>query len=91
MRLSVVKPLIILVFLGLAIANIGIFISSMQLSDKITFYDVETKRLKQVNLDLEQKIYEVNSLQKAASAAAKLEFNKKAEPNYLQNLGIALQ
>ena len=91
MRLSVVKPLIILMFVGLAIANIGIFISSMQLSDKITYYDKESKRLKQENLDLEQKIYEVNSLQKAASAAAELEFTKKAEPNYLENLGGALK
>lgn len=91
MRLAVVKPLIILIFIGLAIANIGIFISSMQLSDKITFYDSETKRLKQENLDLEQKIYEINSLQKASSAAAELDFVKKAQPNYLQNLGIALQ
>lgn len=91
MRLSVVKPLIILMFVGLAIANIGIFISSIQLSDKITFYDKESKRLKQENLDLEQKIYEVNSLQKAASAAAELDFTKKAEPNYLENLGVALK
>jgi hypothetical protein len=78
-------------FVGLAIANIGIFISSMQLSDRITFYDKESKRLKMENLDLEQKIYEVNSLQKAASAAAELDFTKKAEPNYLENLGVALK
>lgn len=78
-------------FVGLAVANIGIFISSMQLSERISYYDRETKRLKMENLDLEQKIYEVNSLQKAASAAAALDFTKKAEPNYLENLGSALQ
>lgn len=78
-------------FVGLAIANIGIFISSMRLSDKITFYSSESKRLKEENLDLEQKIYEVNSLQKAASAAAELDFTKKAQPNYLNNLGVALK
>jgi hypothetical protein len=91
MKLSIVKPLIVLMFFALAVANVGIFISSMHLSDKITFYDQESKRLKEENLELEQKIYEINSLQKAASAAAELKFNKKAQPNYLQNLGVALK
>lgn len=91
MKLSVVKPIIVLTFFGLAVANIGIFISSMSLSDKITFYDKETKRLKEENLDLEQKIYEINSLQKAASAAADMDFVKKAQPNYLNNLDVALK
>lgn len=91
MNLSVVKPLIVMMFFGLALANVGIFVSSTRLSERITFYDNESKRLEQENRDLEQKIYEVNSLQKAASAAAELKFTKKAQPNYLQNLDVALQ
>ncbi|MBI1862812.1 hypothetical protein HYS00_01690 [Candidatus Microgenomates bacterium] len=91
MNLTIVKPLIVFMFIGLAVANIGIFISSMQLSDKITYYSRESKRLKEENQDLEQKIYEVNSLQKAASQAAELDFTKKAQPNYLNNLGVALK
>ena len=80
-----------LFFILLLGANIYIFLSGMDLSQKINTYEKETKRLHQENIDLEAKAYEANSLQYAASRAADLDFTKKAEPYFLENLHFALK
>lgn len=63
----------------------------MKVSEKITFYEIETKKLKQNNIELEKKAFVANSLQRAASVAAELKFTKKAEPYFLDNLRVALK
>jgi cell division protein FtsB len=83
--------LVWLFFVLLLAANIYIFLSGMNLSEKINTYEKETKRLRQENIDLEAKAYEANSLQHAASRAAELDFSKKAEPYFLDNLRVALK
>lgn len=91
MRKGVFRFVVWSLFLALVVANIAIFVSGMRLSEQINFYEKETKRLHQENLELEQKMYEVNSLQHAASLAAQLDFKKKAEPYYLHQIGFALK
>lgn len=83
--------LVWLFFVFLLAANIYIFLSGMNLSEKINTYEKETRRLHQENIDLEAKAYEANSLQYAASRAAELDFTKKAEPYFLDNLRVALK
>ncbi len=78
------------IFLVLIGANVFIFLSGMKVSEQINFYETETKKLKQENIDLEKKAYAAESLQNAASVAAQLEFTKKAEPYFLENLRFAL-
>lgn len=78
-------------FLLLIGTNVFIFLSGMKVSEQINFYEIETKKLKQENIDLEKKAYEANSLQHAASVAAQLDFTKKAEPYFLENLRVALK
>ena len=86
-----IKPAIWMAFLVLIGANIFIFLSGMKLSEQINFYETETKKLHQENIDLEKKAYEANSLQHAASIAGELDFTKKAEPYFLESLRFALK
>ena len=62
-----------------------------QKSQKITFYETNTQKLKKENLELEAYLYKINSLQYTSSQAAKLEFSKKADPYFLENLRFALK
>lgn len=72
-------------------ANIVIFVKSMSLSQQINLFEMETKKLKQENIELEKEAYRINSLQYVSSIAAELGFKKKAEPYFLENLDFALK
>lgn len=82
--------IIVLVFLALVIVNIGIFVKSIVLGADMNRYELETKKLAAENLDLENQMYEMDSLSFAASQAAKLNFTQSANPIYLENLKYAL-
>jgi len=84
------KKILIPVFLLLFIVNIYAFVTGINLADKITFYESETKKLHQENQDLETKVFAVDSLRYAVSLADGLKFTKKAQPVYLDNLKYAL-
>ncbi len=75
---------------GLLIAvNVFVFVSGMSLSQEINKLEVETKKLKRENMELENKLYQTNSLEFASIFAEDLDFTQKAEPHYLENLGFA--
>ena len=76
-------------FLGLIIANVSTFVSSIVLGSKINYYEIETRKLHQQNIELEKKAYQVSSYQSIASEAARLNFVKKVEPMYIDNLPVA--
>lgn len=78
-----------LLFTILICTNIFIFVSSMNLSEDINKLESKTKRLKQENMELENKLYRTNSLESASLYAKELDFTKKASPYYLENLGFA--
>lgn len=88
---KIAKLLIGVLFLVLIAANLYIFVSGMNISQQISYLDQETKRLHKENLSLQKKAYEADSLQFAASVAAQLDFDQKAEPFFLENLGFALR
>ncbi len=79
------------VFISLIFINVFIFINGIRLSQKITFYEINTQKLKKENLELEAYLYKINSLQFTSSQAAKLDFSKKADPYFLENLRFALK
>ena len=85
------KILLTVLFLVLVTANLLIFVSGMNLSQQISHFEQETKRLRRENISLQKKAYEADSLQFAASVAAQLNFAQKAEPYFLENLGFALR
>jgi len=84
------KNIFYLVFAVLLFANVSIFISSMYLGEEINRFDSETKQLSQENLNLEKEVYQVQSLQYAASLSAHLNFTKQSQPVYFENLKYAL-
>lgn len=75
--------------LVLAFVNVYIFVSGLGLQSEMMYYEKETKRIEQENLDFQEKVFEANSLQYAASKAADLEFINRAEPFYLAKPGFA--
>lgn len=80
-------PILLLILL---IVNVFIFMSGIQLSDDIGKFDRETALLKKENTELEKQVYEISSLQYAASASARLDFSQETKPIYLNNFGYAL-
>jgi len=72
------------------LGNVYVFIIGIKLSDEVNHFEKEIKRLKQENINLEKKAYEVESLKFAASMAAKLNFIKQSQPMYIENLKYAL-
>ena len=68
------------VYIILVIVNVFIFVKGVTLSEDISFYEKELVRLKQENIEIEQKIYALESITKTASMAATLDFDKYNEP-----------
>lgn len=77
------------VFVGLIAANMFVFTNGVKLSDEINFYERELKALRNENVDLEKKVYKVDSITNAASLAAELDFSNKSEPVYIGQKGYA--
>ncbi len=79
------------VFFGLMIGNVYVFMQGISLSDQIHQYENGMKKLRQENIELETKIYKVESITYAASLAAELEYNKKSEPVFFDEKKYALK
>lgn len=77
-------------FIALLIAvNAYIFVNGIQLSNEISSYERDIKTLYTANMELENKVYSLDSLRFAASVAAQLEFSEGKEPIYLNGLNYA--
>ena len=63
----------------------------MHLSEDINKFELKTKNLKKENMELEANLYRINSLKNTSSMAANLDFTKKANPYFLDNLRVALK
>jgi len=87
---NLLKTFISVFFVVLVIANAGIFVVEIKSSTEITKMETELDSLRQSNIDLENKLGEVGSLEYAASMAAAMDFSKKAVPTYLDSLKYAL-
>lgn len=77
-------------FVGLLIANVYIFVTSMYLGDEINRFDSQIKTLTQENTGLEKEVYQAESLQYAASLSASLHFTAQSQPVFFDNLKYAL-
>lgn len=75
--------LIFLTILVLMIVNVGLFVHSIVLGGEINKLEKETRALTFSNIDLDNKINTVDSLQYAASVAASLNFTASVKPVYL--------
>ena len=89
MKISILQGTIGFLFTVLIIANVFAFVMSMKQSQSIQEFEMKTHTLKLENSDLEEAMYNINSLQYAASRAADLSFTAKAKPFYLHTIGVA--
>ena len=80
-----------LIFFGLLIGNVWIFISGIKVSEEVNRLEKETTRLHQENIELANKINAVTSLQYTASMAAKLDFTEKPTPLVIENVPYAFK
>jgi hypothetical protein len=81
---------IIAFFAVLVIANVGIFLSGVNLGGKINHYEIEIKKLHEENIDLEKQVVAQESLSNAASQAAELSFTRTTTPLRLESTRYAL-
>lgn len=86
-----IKYTVWFLLLILVLTNIAFFVSSIRLGEEINFFEKESQKLRQINLELEKEISYYDSYQFAASNAASLGFVKKTTPLYLENLRYALK
>lgn len=86
---TLIKTTLFFFFLALVFSNLYTFVSGIKLSEKINYYEQETRKLHTQNIELEKNVYEKNSLAQIASEAALLDFTKKVEPTHLDRLQYA--
>jgi len=87
---NLIKAIVSFFFIALVVANAAIFVVEIKSSTEVTRMETELENLKQSNIDLENRLGEVSSLEYAASMAAAMNFSKKAVPTYLDSLKYAL-
>jgi hypothetical protein len=85
-----IKQIIGVVFLGLVAINIFIFLNGVNLSNDVHFFESEIHKLQQENMELEKKVYKVESLMNTASIAAELGYTS-GQPVYLEKPGYAMR
>ncbi len=74
----------------LILANMFIFVSGIMLSNQISRFERETKKIHEQNIALNTHTSRLDSLEYAASVAATLDFVKRSTPVVLENLKYAL-
>lgn len=72
-------------FFGLMIGNIVVFISGVQLSEDIHTYEQEIQEIEDENALLETRVLQIESMEFAATIAAELDYTKKADPVSFEN------
>lgn len=85
-----ISYILLVIFLALMVVNVFVFMSGIKLSDDISKYDSETLALKKENTELEKQVYEISSLQYAASISAQLDFSQQTKPLYFTSFKYAL-
>lgn len=78
---------VIVILIGV---NVFIFIRGLRLGSEISFYETELTTFKEQNIELEQKIYKLESHVWTASLAAELEYGKYNDPIYTEPPRFAL-
>ncbi len=68
------------------IANAFVFLHGLDLGNQIGQYERDIAKLRLENTDLEKKVYQKQSFTYATSMAAAMNYTKKIEPVYIENL-----
>lgn len=80
----------VVLVLSLLIINVVLFSQTIVIGDNIAKLEQDIHQVKINNMELEQKLYTVNSLENLAKIAPSLGFTKDAQPTSLDNFTVAL-
>lgn len=83
--LKVAKSLLSALFICLIVINLFIFVSGIKIGSQVNSLEKNINKLKKENLNLENKVVELDSYQYAASLAATLDFTARSQPIYIGN------
>jgi len=72
--------------IGLVMANVFLFYSSIKLGDEITAFEVKIENIHKQNITLEKELSRLSSLSFAGKLADKLDFTKKSQPEFLEKI-----
>lgn len=78
--------LIGIIFIVLIIINLFLFYSSIKLGNEITTFEAKIETLHKQNISLEKELSRLSSLSYAQKLAKKLDFTKKAQPEFLEKI-----
>lgn len=67
----------------LVIVNVTYFIKGVGLSDEVNYYEKQVTKYKHANIEIEQQIYALESLNKTASLAGELKYGKYNDPLFV--------
>lgn len=81
--------LLILIF-AFIFFNIYFFFLSIKLGDEIALCEKKIEKIHHENINLEKELSSFDSLEYAEKLASKMDFTKKAEVYFLENLKYAL-
>lgn len=85
-----IRSIIWVVFFGLIVGNVYLFIYGVKLTDEINFYESKVNELRADNIRLEKKVFKFDSVTYAASLAAELDYTaNNTETIYLNQPGYA--
>ncbi len=90
-KIITIGNVLIAIVLVLFVANVVVFYYQIRLSDRVHYYEKEIIKYDKENKVLSHELNSINSLGHAASEAAKLDFDRKANPIYLDPLPFALR
>lgn len=86
-----IKTTVIGLIIFLIVINIYLCVQSLFLGETILKLEEDIKKLSLENLQLEKKVFSLNSVESLEKKAQTLGFTKKAEPIYLENLKYAFR
>ncbi|MBW7960096.1 hypothetical protein B6D29_02435 [Microgenomates bacterium UTCPR1] len=81
--------LIGITLISLIFINLLILYSTIRLGDEITLYEAKIDQIHRKNIGLEKDLSRLGSLSYARKIAIKLDFTKKAQPEFLEKVTYA--
>lgn len=84
------RNILIILLPILVFSNIYVFVYGFSLGEQANHYEADTRIIHQENIELEKRLFEVESLRYTASKAAELGFYVKPTPFIIDNFKYAL-
>lgn len=91
MNISSLQKSAVVLIVTLVAINIIVFIKSMNMSNQIGYFESQILELRDKNTQIQENLYELQSITHSASIAAELGFDSYSEPIYITTPQYAFQ